>query len=96
MTDKIFTVGEEVGKPVAIINSLTGDVVAYIPNGKTQCFTTENECEPCTEKDIKLAAVIAALLNEKVGSLVWSETTCWQKDALKPVPVADAVERMLR
>ncbi len=49
-------VATESGKPVAIVHSETGDVIAYIPNGKTAKVEQFGvECESCTEHDKQVA-----------------------------------------
>ncbi len=55
-------VGTETGKPVALYWSDTGDVLAYLPNGKTRIEQGE-ECGECSERDIQSAKWIATTLN---------------------------------
>ncbi len=59
-----YMVGNEPNKPVCIFDADTGDVLAYIPDGKTRIERTGDECADCVSRNIKTAErIIAALVS---------------------------------
>lgn len=55
----------EPGKPVGIIDSVTGDYVAFIPNGKTKIEQIGDECNHCIEHDKAFATLLISHLSQE-------------------------------
>lgn len=61
-----YRVAQEAGKPIAIFDKDTGDVLAYIPDGKTVVRQTGKECVDCTKENLRVGRKIARLLNQEL------------------------------
>jgi hypothetical protein len=62
--NKQYDFAKQPGKPWAVFDKATGDVLCYIPNGKTQITQLEEECDACNANDAETAEKIALLMTE--------------------------------